>query len=182
MYNLMTSKKNGNTHHAPGLFDQCLAVRSQRDDKGDNFRGQYCSVFFDIEELSAKGSSSPTGYRESQQHDDDDEVDEIVAPKERSVRRPVHSHESTSDAGVVGFCIPSSCSARDLRSAVAQLLGTRTIGTSSPASVVTITDQDHCYSQDDANNKALFKLGIPALLTMYISDPFLSLSYCEFIN
>ena len=46
----------------------------------------------------------------------------------------------------VGFCIPSTCTARDIRSAVSQRVG---------VSLVSITSEDYCYTQDKiiANNQ-----------------------------
>jgi hypothetical protein len=46
----------------------------------------------------------------------------------------------------VGFCLPSTCSASDLRSAVSQRVGHRTIKERN-FSIVAIANENYCYTQ-----------------------------------
>ena len=117
---------SGNVHHESGLFDECLSVRSDDID----FRGQYCSVFFDLK---------PTPLNENEMDSNSD------------VGEP-YTYMSNFRMPSISFCLPSTCSARDLRSAVAQLVGHRNIdGTN--YKLVTISSEDYCYSQDKINDK-----------------------------
>lgn len=108
---------SGNVHHESGLFDECLLSVNREDT--NSFQGQYCTVFFDLK-------SSGKAYSNSEA-------------------------EPSADMGQfakssVGFCIPSTCTARDIRSAVSQRVG---------VSLVSITSEDYCYTQDKiiANNQ-----------------------------
>jgi hypothetical protein len=47
----------------------------------------------------------------------------------------------------VGFCLPSTCTADDLNSAVSQLLGFRIVNGRN-FSVVPISDENYCYSKE----------------------------------
>ena len=79
---------------SPGLFDECVAV------EGPSFQGQYCSLFFEMEDKET-----------------------ILLPR-------------------VGFCIPSSGSAKDLRVSVAQLITDTKISNRS-----LITDENYCFTR-----------------------------------
>ena len=103
---------NGNVHHEAGLFDECLL---SIDDDVNSFQGQYCTVFFDLKPLEQQSVNL--------NNDEAEPMEEMGNFAKSSV----------------GFCIPSTCTARDLRSAVAQRVG---------VSLVSITNEDYCYTQD----------------------------------
>lgn len=126
-----------NVHQDPGLFDQCIATSSP----SGKIRGQYCSVFLSARPLLM-------------QHDDNSL---LIEPKISSAERqqlfrtlvPVNATNS-----IIGFCLPSSCSAKDLQTAVAHKIGRTTIqtknrdGTVTVQSVVTINHDRFCHSQN----------------------------------
>ena len=86
---------------------------------GVSFQGKYCTVFFDLKPapFSASRESEPYEYMSN-------------------FRMPS-----------VSFCIPSTCSARDLRSAVAQLLNGHRVIKGENFSLVAITNENYCYTQ-----------------------------------
>ncbi len=97
-----------------GLFDECLAIEAP------SFQGKYCSTFFKKEAI----------------------LDENIFNV--SNRGMNERGRQTYRLPQVGFCIPSSCTSLDLRSAVSQLIASKSNGTSF---VVTITDENYCYTQ-----------------------------------
>ena len=103
---------NGNVHHEAGLFDECLLSTDDRNDDDASFQGQYCTVFFDLKPPDVASLNN-----------------------EAEPMKDMGNFAKSS----VGFCIPSTCTARDLRTAVAQRVG---------VSLVSITSEDYCYTQD----------------------------------
>ena len=112
--------RTGNIHHESGLFDDCIAIQSP----AMPFRGQYCSVFFDLK---------PANY--SKEAEPDENISNFKMPS-------------------VSFCIPSSCSASDLRSAVAQRVGHRSINGINHT-IVTITSEDYCNTESKINDNGI---------------------------
>ena len=112
---------SGNVHHESGLFDECLSVVTD----GVDFGGQYCTVFFDLKFISPVESNVDGESHEGEPY----------------------THMSNFRMPSVGFCLPSTCTARDLRSAVAQLVEFRSINGMNHK-VVTISSEDYCYSED----------------------------------
>jgi len=112
-----------------GLFDQCLAVRAVTDTT--EFRGKYCSVYFQVK---------PIGLLQATASLTADEIRVEDVPRPASTYDPIRLH----NAGLFGFCIPSSCSAQDLRSALANQLGTN--GSTSIHSILISTDDNHCHT------------------------------------
>jgi hypothetical protein len=98
--NLIYIEGDENEHHESGLFDECLTVQSD----GVSFQGKYCTVFFGLQAVE----------------DTSNQENNINAEKEKET---IYSNQMPS----VGFCLPSTCSADDLNSAVAQFLGSRVI-------------------------------------------------------
>ncbi len=103
--------------YAVGLYDQCLAVRSP------SFRGRYCTVFFYPLPVATGETTADVG--------DADDADDAVGQRMRRVAaaldaplRPlVRPWRSGAVAGVgasLDLCVPSSCSAADVRRALAQ--------------------------------------------------------------
>ena len=113
-----------NVHHESGLFDECLSVESD----GINFQGKYCTVFFGLKHKENDGGSTPLDWDDS----DEEEINENMS----NFQKPS-----------VGFCLPSTCSAGDLRSAVAQLVaaGHRVINEKN-FSIVAMSNEKYCYT------------------------------------
>jgi hypothetical protein len=71
--------------------------------------------------------------------------------KEPKVR---NSDLNSKNLMALDYCIPSSCSAQDFRSSVAQLVGSRVIGNTTYdgnfyyTSMVTINDENYCYTTE----------------------------------
>lgn len=123
----LLSTGSANVHREVGLFDDCLQVSGDDDSE---FVGQYCSVFFKIERI------------------DPEEVDESLAPamrlKHPKTGDPTELHSNFKNPGA-SFCLPSSCSAVDLRTAIAQQIGFEVLN--GTHSVVTLADDNYCYSK-----------------------------------
>ncbi|XP_046631188.1 nose resistant to fluoxetine protein 6-like isoform X2 [Daphnia pulicaria] len=120
-------------HHEPGLFDECLSVQSD----GIPFQGQYCTVFFGlklIDQINGNQSYISNTPREEEHNGRVEHLEHLYFYQRPSV----------------GFCLPSTCSACDLTSAVSQHVGHRTIkGTN--YSIVAIANENHCYTQEKIN-------------------------------
>ena len=144
---------SGNVHHESGLFDECLSVVTD----GVDFDGQYCSVFFDLKLVSSVES----------------DVDE-----ESNEGEP-YTHMSNFRMPSIGFCLPSTCSARDLRSAVAQLVGFRSINGTNHQ-VVTISSEDYCYSEDKTKKIKFDFLTTSVLYEIYLETLRSSLFYFQY--
>ena len=135
---------SGNVHHDMGLFDQCLAAVDPRreSDFTITFQGKYCTVFFDDDhhiaiDTAQLDDGSGTAFNESiarlsNEAEPVENVSNFVKPS-------------------VSFCIPSSCSARHLRSAVAQRVR--------DWSLVASTSEDFCYTKDKIRTDSTFDTG-----------------------
>lgn len=110
-----------------GLFDQCLAVRAVTETT--EFRGKYCSVYFQVKPMLQATASLPAH---------EIRVEDVSRPT--STYDPIRMH----NAALFGFCIPSSCSAQDLRSALANQLGNN--GSIPVHSILISTDDNHCHT------------------------------------
>ena len=117
-----------------GLFDECISIVAP------TFQGQYCSVFFKIEEGTDRGN----------QRDGDGHTFKL--PR-------------------AGFCIPSSCSSLDFRSSVSQLITRNTLITNSTSSIVTITDENYCYTKKKLESS-----------TSKFDGPDIAVTYMHFLN
>lgn len=118
-----------NVHHESGLFDECLSVQSD----GIPFQGKYCTVFFGLK-LQEKGND--VAQSESD-HSEEEEINENMS----NFQKPS-----------VGFCLPSTCSAGDLRSAVGQLVGSRVVKENN-FSIVAISSEKYCYTQEKIHGR-----------------------------
>jgi len=57
----------------------------------------------------------------------------------------------------VGFCIPSSCSSSDFRSSVSQMIDRKSLAVSNVnSSIVTINDENYCYTRNKIEQAAQF--------------------------
>lgn len=121
---------------SPGLFDLCLAVESPY-----HFHGQYCSVFF------------------KEEHPTISKTESRVMNKSRVVQ--IKGDGNTYTLPRVGFCIPSSCSPLDFRSAVAKMIAhsiddlknysensQQTSYNNSHPNLVVIADENYCYTKE----------------------------------
>jgi len=121
---------SGYVHHDLGFFDECLSIRPHE----VSFQGQYCTVFFDltpVSKLQNDDKNNPATY-ESMKGDEEGE------PK---------NHISNFLMPSIGFCLPSTCSARELRSAISQRIGYRRVQNIN-FSLVAITNENYCYTND----------------------------------
>lgn len=135
-------------YHAEGLFDECLAVRTE----SNRFKGQYCTVFFRPEPVKqseiTKDSLTENGPTDSplalailRQLFGPSVLDAVrVEPK------LLPADPSTYILPSLSLCIPSSCSASDLGLTVAQLIGRYVIANQS---IVTIADENYCFVTEE---------------------------------
>ena len=129
---------SGNVYHDMGLFDECLsAVNPTRDkDVNGSFQAKYCTVFFHHQQSSNKSA--------------------IIGQEINSNEGEPVDYASNFVYPSVAFCIPSTCSARELRSAVADRVR--------HLSLVSVTSEDFCYTTETIRtNRTLFSYG--AILT-----------------
>ncbi|XP_057379360.1 nose resistant to fluoxetine protein 6-like [Daphnia carinata] len=147
--NLIYIEENSDVHHETGLFDGCVSVQSD----GIPFQGQYCTVFFGLKQVDSGGiSNSVENWKEEE-------------PIEKS---------SNFLKPSVGFCLPSTCSARDLRSAVAQQVGYR-VSNGKNFSIVATSSEDYCYTQEKIlangtiDNLALIVLSVFCFLGIVVT-------------
>lgn len=150
--------------HAEGLFDECLAVRSEP----DRFRGKYCTVFFKLESVE----QSETIFQDSAIEDHGRSetilfvlrrlfgmsVDSTTKIKPKISQSDTYS--SIKNYPSFSFCLPSSCSASDLGHSIAQMVGSYVIGNQS---VVTVADDNLCLSDD----QALPPIDGPVIVVLY---------------
>ncbi|KAK4008049.1 hypothetical protein OUZ56_013206 [Daphnia magna] len=129
-----------NVHHSTGLFDECLSIQPE----DEPFQGQYCTVFFENESVR------------EHENDHDYHSQAILETGKTAVCKEGEpkEHKSNFLMPSVGFCLPSTCSASDLRSAVAQLVGQQLINKTNFTMVV-ITNENYCYSQNKINTNTI---------------------------
>lgn len=145
-------------YHANGLFDQCLAVRSVP----YRFRGKYCTVFFKLVPIDSADIERVVLLENNQDENQPAKSSElysiwyilrrIFGSSVRFDARLIQPQVSSPDLDAVfenypsfSLCLPSSCSASDLRSSVADLIGRFIIGNHS---IVTLTDEKVCATDD----------------------------------
>lgn len=141
--------------HANGLFEECIRV--QADWTNTSFQGKYCTVYLDSElvmpwELAEETEQIP---------EDRTNVLSIFESLVWLYNGPTLKQPKVRDTDIyskylssIDFCIPSSCTMEDFRSAVAELIGSRAIdnvtynGESFYTAMVSITDERHCYTKE----------------------------------
>jgi hypothetical protein len=146
--------------HGLGLFDECLSVGHWAEMP---FHGQYCTVFFDsalvmpweLEEPSPKKINSENNEMQRNNWVGILQGLELLYNGPRLKEPKMRSSDPNSkNLMALDYCIPSSCSAQDFRSSVAQLVGSRVIGNTTYdgnfyyTSMVTINDENYCYTTE----------------------------------
>ena len=139
LYSFAYALKNSNARYEMGLFDQCLSIRAQTDDDGHDFAGQFCTVFLNVEPLLPHELGSVVQHQGKKR---------LAQPRMRELHRLTNPVNKTTKDAAIGFCLPSSCSHLDLRSAVAQRVGTTVFGPDGNMSIVTITADSYCYTRE----------------------------------
>ena len=135
------------------MFDECLAVRATNDRTNTNFKGQYCTVYF-RPTLAALKNDTNLQPRSS-------EMDRWLSFAELLSIKTAHTAPQATDSEYLdyilsqssAFCLPSSCSATDLRQAMADMVGQFAISddrSESAVSILTATDQRQCYVDSEA--------------------------------
>ena len=135
---------------AMGLFDECLAVRAPT-----GFQGKYCSVFFSTTNVTtgSKDENEDLAFEAGQDGRANwitfYQILQLLNLLSPGSLQPIEP--KVSDFPItfsvyftpsIGFCIPSSCSMEDFRTAVAQLVGSYA---ANGQSVLTITDDRFCF-------------------------------------
>lgn len=143
-----------NMHFESGLFDDCVSVRSG----AIAFQGQYCTVFFGLKPVT------------NEQSVDDHETtssDDYWTSKEN-----IYDNQKPA----VGFCLPSSCTAEDLRSAISQRVGYRVIKGEN-FSITVLASKNNCYTQEKINiNSTTFDTFTRVVLSAFCLLAFIVLS------
>lgn len=119
------------SRHETGLFDQCISIGL------DEFEGQYCTLLFEVEPVTKDELLNDGKRRET-------------FPKIRnSISQSLIFPDSISSIlGTIEFCLPSSCTAQDLKTAVSQIVGMNNIGPGNNYTVVTIGNDNYCHSRE----------------------------------
>ena len=126
-----------------GLFDECLSIHPPN----LNFQGQYCTVFFKpvyLDEIELEGQSRQermnwlTIYGLIGWWFNNDAT--LIEPKIFNTDPYPYVYPS------IGFCIPSSCSPSDFRSAVAQQVGVFPL---TNFSIATAADEKYCFTESN---------------------------------
>ena len=127
---------SGNLYHDMGLFGECLAAVDPIRDSGiiGSFKAKYCTVFF--HQKQPPNNSSVGG-----------EGQEMMSSNEGEPLNNTSNFVYPS----VAFCIPSTCSARELRSAVANRVR--------HLSLVSVTSEDFCYTAEKIETNRTFSYG-----------------------
>ena len=137
-------------HHDLGFFDECISVQPN----SAPFQGQYCTVFFDL--------ILATKQQHNEKHNNYSTFDLVINAKEGEPKKHISNFVMPS----VGFCLPSTCSARDLRSAVSQRIGYRLVQ-EKHFSLIAITNENYCYTQDKVTlNAKSIKFDIIAICAL----------------
>ena len=106
------------TRYESGLFDQCLSSGNSQ----KNIKGRYCSVFIRARPVNSFLESRSKNHRKLF-------TEKLVSNVSRAaVSMEIPNPESFFDPMkkadiIVGLCLPSSCSAQDVRHSVANQIG-----------------------------------------------------------
>ena len=144
----------GSAYHDSGLFDECLSVVIQ---PHLLFTAKYCTVFFDLQQPRSSLRPSPIDERPSSNNrstdaDDDSAKLPIIRNKKRHSSIEPVDNMSNFVKSSVAFCIPSTCTADDLLSAVAHHL--KRLSSFTP-----ISSEDYCYTTNKIREDSRFSIG-----------------------
>lgn len=134
------------SRHETGLFDQCISIDQ------NEFQGQYCTIFFEVE---------PVTEEELREDGKRKKTPKIKNNISQSLKFP---DSVSSMVGTIEFCLPSSCTAQDLKIAVSQIVGVNNIGPGNNYSVVTIGNDNYCHSREKIASS--LNLKEPAILAV----------------
>ena len=143
------------SYHARGLFDECIEAKASWNNT--EFSGQYCTVFFRTEKVLPEELDETNPATENKRNS----WMSIFQFLPWVYNGPILKEPKARDTDYysrqllsMDYCIPSSCSAEDFRSSIAQLIGSKTIdnitydGVIYYNSMVTLTDERYCYTQE----------------------------------
>ena len=141
--------------HSYGLFDECLSIRSADDGDKTAFRGKYCTVYFrPVPAVLEKVG----GLQQQPARDAKTFIEMIEQWGVFKVEMAVAQLADTEYTDSVvsrssGYCLPSSCTAQDVRQAVADLIGVFAVAdrlrNGTFVSVETATGENQCYAHTD---------------------------------
>ena len=150
---------NGN-FHSRGLFEQCLSVQSDWNGV-QSFQGKYCTVFFGSDIVLPGELEDASSLEKEENKESKTNWVSILQFLQWLYAGPSLKEPKVKDTDYysqylpsLDYCIPSSCTVEDFRTSIAQLVGSRTIdnvtvdGVSYYTSMVTITDDNYCYTRE----------------------------------
>ena len=128
---------SGNVHHDMGMFDECLAAIDPNRDSNVTFQSKYCTVFFDDHQQTIGIENNTSTSMEGEPFEF---MSNFVKPS-------------------AAFCIPSSCSARELRSAVAYRIR--------HLPLISRSSENFCYTKDTIKSSTAQTFDAGAIITRY---------------
>ena len=145
--------------HSYGLFDECLSVRAENENTGKDFRGRYCSVYY-VPVLANLTNKNPEEAEKAAMTKLEDRLGSnwINMFEIWKLAKAADAVPQVGDVTLIdlysfsnGFCLPSSCSAADVRLAIADMVGDFALSGDNKTfiSLLTATDDNHCFSQAD---------------------------------
>ena len=185
---LVTSAKE--TRYEAGLFDQCISSGSPIGE----IKGKYCSVYISPQPLHPDlneedftfDEKSPSGAL-------------LKVPRTAEAARKPNPFALTNPADlIIGLCLPSSCSAQDVRNAVAQRIGRTTFQFSNKQqgvdgsevgnnttlySFITITHDRLCHTELNIREESGFFYGLYIAFmyfkhNIYLKNHYYILCFC----
>ena len=139
----------------PGQFDLCISSKPP----SGIFQGQYCSVF--LSTIPITQSLLARKHLASYKQSVDEDIFENPRMRVPTKKRNVFVHANATDL-IIGFCLPSSCSAHDLQVAIAHEIGRTTFQlTNNPEnnilySLATTTHESYCHTENKIQEQSSF--------------------------
>lgn len=144
---------NVHNKHTFGLFDECLAIRAKNEKTSTTFRGRYCTIYF-RPTLAVLGNNLGLQPLQNTSRNRIRIIQDLglfkLAPSVPQVADSVYDDHVLSRSS--SFCLPSSCTAIDVRKAIADLIGGFGIADAHNetfVSILTATDDNQCYVDSD---------------------------------
>ena len=150
---------DGGSSFGMGNFDECLSIMVPTSDESLPFQGKYCSVSIIPVTIPMKLENESVSVAAENLLGDSYvtifEFIELLLKKSK----PIIPAEIDGQFYMIfpplhipgmGLCLPSVCTAKEIRHAVAQLVGRFIIPTGKETAVlpVTATSEDYCYTAD----------------------------------